>query len=371
MSLINRMLRDLSTRQPESGNVMKGIQIGGYEPQSPRRLVPLLALVAGLGVAIWYFIPKAPPPAATPPQIAAIPAVAPAPAPPAKLQIDQTLSPAAAAAPAPEAASEAPAAKPEAPAPAEPRVAARTPARAAAKPAPKPAPAKAAAESEATAPTPAAPAPEPAKPRVAEASAAPRATSARDQREAEAHFAEANAALKRGEPASAERELRAALDLDPTLHAARDELLATLIDQGRLDEAQGVLNEGLAQEPQRVAFRRLGARIDLARGQPDLARQRLETSPPAVTADPEYHGLLAAAYQRLERHQDAAREYQALVQAQPAEGHWWAGLGISRDVLGDTTGALGAYSQARQLGHLDPRLLDYVTRRIAALQPAE
>ena len=78
MSLINRMLRDLSTRQPESGDVMKGIQIGGREPQAPRRLLPLLALVAGFSLAIWYFMPKAPRPVAAPPQIAAMPTVAPA-----------------------------------------------------------------------------------------------------------------------------------------------------------------------------------------------------------------------------------------------------------------------------------------------------
>ena len=42
MSLINRMLRDLSSRQPGNGNVMSGIQVpqetsGGSSPLARRR----------------------------------------------------------------------------------------------------------------------------------------------------------------------------------------------------------------------------------------------------------------------------------------------------------------------------------------------
>jgi MSHA biogenesis protein MshN len=206
--------------------------------------------------------------------------------------------------------------------------------------------------------------------RAASGPVAPHAVSARDQREADARYAEGQRALTRGEPKTAEQNLRDALSMNPHLHAARDALVALLIDQNRLEEAQTALDEGLAYEPQRNAFRRLAARLALARGQPQLAVQQLEVGVPTVAADPEYHGLLASAYQRLNRHEDAARIYQSLAQLQPGEAHWWAGYGISRDALGDVPGALAAYAQARQLGHLDPRVLEHINRRTAALQSA-
>jgi MSHA biogenesis protein MshN len=192
----------------------------------------------------------------------------------------------------------------------------------------------------------------------------------RDQKEAEARYAEGQRALARGEPNTAEQNLRDAVALNPHLHTARDALVALLIDQNRLDEAQGVLDDGLALEPQRNAFRRLAARLDLARGQPQLAVERLEIAPPSVPADPEYHGLLASAYQRLNRHEEASRLYRSLTQLQPGEAHWWAGYGLSRDALGDVPGALAAYAQARQLGHIDPVVLEHINKRTAALQSA-
>jgi len=86
-----------------------------------------------------------------------------------------------------------------------------------------------------------------------------------------------------------------------------------------------------------------------------------------VAGDPEYHGLLASAYQRVGRHEDAARVYQGLAQLQPGIAQWWAGYGLSRDALGDVPGALAAYAQARSLGGLDARVLEHINRRSAAL----
>jgi hypothetical protein len=43
---------------------------------------------------------------------------------------------------------------------------------------------------------------------------------------------------------------------------------------------------------------------------------------------------------------------------------------MSRDALGDIQGALSGYARARQIGGLDPRVLEHINRRAAALQAA-
>jgi predicted Zn-dependent protease len=333
MSLTNRVLRELSGREKRPGDVMAGVQVSRTPPARGaggwRRVGALLVLIGAFTALLWAAFgrkPAAPPAEApglvvvTPPPLAATTT---------RFRLDDSL-----------------ASVPPAPA-------SRT-RRAAPSTAPR-------AESTAV-PAEAAPGPAPAP--------APRIASARDQREADARHTEAARALRQNEPRTAEQGFRDALALNPQHHAAREALATLLLDQMRLAEGQALLEEGLALEPQRSAFRRLAARLDLLRGQPALAVQRLEPARPPVNADPEYHGLLASAYQRLERHEEAARLYQQLTQAQPGEAHWWAGYGLSRDALGDAAGALAAYAQARGLGRLDPRVLEHINRRTATLQAA-
>ena len=190
----------------------------------------------------------------------------------------------------------------------------------------------------------------------------------RSRRDAETRFAEGQRAMEHGEMRTAEQNFVDALASNPQLRSARVALISLLLDQQRLTEAQQRLSEAPPQDATDPALRRLGARLDLAHGQPEAALNRLDPSPPALSADPEYHGLLASVYQRLNRHADAARVYQGLMQEQPNEAHWWAGYGISKDALGETQEALKAYAQARQLGGLDARVLEYISRRVAALK---
>jgi MSHA biogenesis protein MshN len=335
VSLINRMLRDLSSRQP-TPNVMGGIQISSTPPRrrGAARLVLFLVLIAGFTAALWALFgrrPGAPPVAAVPP----VPTVAPGLIEAYRFQLDHTLT--------------TPSASP-----------ARPPARRST-PSPQPA-APPALTLESELETRAAP---PATPRPAARGPQP---SARDTRQAAVRHADAAAALSRGERPTAEAGFREALALGALHHEAREALAVLLMDQGRHGEAGTLLDEGLVLAPARAAFLRLAARVDLARGDAASAVTRLEPAPPPIANDPEYHGLLASAYQRVGRHEDAARVYQRLLQVQPAVAQWWAGYGLSRDALGDAPAALNAYAQARQLGRLDPRVLEYIDRRTAALQ---
>lgn len=339
MSLINRMLRDLSSRQPGPGNVMNGIQLS--QETRPRasvlaRLGMLAVLVVGFTGLLWLVFgpkpvkipqPRGLPAGAT---VAADPAAAPDTAAAPRLQMETELAQAPTPPPPPA----------EGPAPAQPA------------PVAEPAPARAARTK-----TPAAVATKtPAKPRTLSG---------------EELYARARRALERGDDAAAEAALIEALAAKPDLHYAREDLGNLRIRQGRLDDAEAALRAGLESDPSWVGYRRLAARVELARDRPAAAVEVLLRDPPAVERDVDYHALLASGYQRLGRHEEASRGYRELARVQPEEASWFAGYGLSRDALDDAAGALAAYARARQLGGLDPRVLEHINLRTAALQAGD
>jgi MSHA biogenesis protein MshN len=217
-----------------------------------------------------------------------------------------------------------------------------------------------------------APAPAPSAPAAGsetrtEAAAATPAAGVRTPAQAAELHREGLRALERGDERGAENAFAQALGLDPKLHASREELGKLRIRQGRLEDAARSVRRGLEEDPSWIGYRRLAARLELARGEARAAVALLEPAAPRVADDVEYHGLLASAYQRLSRHEDAGRAYRALAEAQPGVAQWWAGYGLSRDALGDAPGALAAYDRARSLGGLDPRVLEHLNRRVSAL----
>lgn len=275
MSLVNRMLKDLSAREPTSANVMQGIRLEGASSSGGSRrpmYVLLLALLAG-GAAWWWFGQRAAPAAIASKAPAAAPiaagsateAAAPAPAnaPISRFILDESLS----AVPVPRANTR---------------------------------PARSRAPTTDLAPAPAA------------SSSAP----------------------------SAQRPISSKA-------------------VGRLDDSMGVIEHN---------DRRLAARLALEQNRPAEAIAQLEIQPlPSVRDDAEYNGLLASAYQRMNRHADASRLYRALASDQPEQGHWWAGYAISREALGDLVEAQRAYAQALQDQRLDPSVSRYVRGRLEAL----
>jgi MSHA biogenesis protein MshN len=340
MSLINRMLRDLSSRQPAAGDVMTGIQLpseGRARGGVLQRLGLLVVLVVVFTAGLWFvFGPKpikAPQPlgmpgGATTARAPAAPVEAPPPTPP-PATVAPTAEPSASAAAAANAQLQMVTKLEEVPA--------KAPARK-----PKAAPAR--------------------------ESAPAGAATGGGTASAEELYAQARRALERGDDAAAEPLLSQALGANPKLHVAREALATLRIRQGRLDEAESTVRVGLDLDPSRPGYRKLVARLELARGRPGDAVAVLEREAPTLEQDVEYYGLLASAYQRIGRHDASARLYRDLMRVQPQEANWWAGYAMSRDAAGDVAGALVAYSQARQLGGLAPNVLEHINRRAAALQ---
>jgi len=85
--------------------------------------------------------------------------------------------------------------------------------------------------------------------------------------------------------------------------------------------------------------------------------------------DPRQDDLLALAWQRLGRHQQAVASYRRLLQREPANGRHWIGLGLSLEQLQRSAEAAAAYDRARALGGLSSRLEAFVAERLRLLRP--
>lgn len=93
----------------------------------------------------------------------------------------------------------------------------------------------------------------------------------------------------------------------------------------------------------------------------------LERTLPPLAADPDYHALLVALYQRAGRHAGAERLYRGLVGLSPERGAWWAGLAISLEAQGDWRPSRAAFARALQGQGLDDALREYAKSRLTAL----
>ncbi len=176
-------------------------------------------------------------------------------------------------------------------------------------------------------------------------------------------------ALKNGQVAGAEAAFREALRMMPGSKEAREALAGLLLASGRISEAVPLYREGLDLAPDYAPFRKGYARILVDQGEVRTAAAVLEAAPlPSVDADPEYHLLLAAVFQRLGRYAEAAEAYGRVLQIQPGNGLTWMGMAIALESDGRPREALDAYRQSLARGNLRSDLVAYVQGRIAALE---
>ena len=188
---------------------------------------------------------------------------------------------------------------------------------------------------------------------------------------AESEFRRAMSQVNQGRMAEGMEGLRAALGADPAYELARQTLIALLLESRRTDDAAGLLQEGLAINPANIGYAMLLARIRVERGDPKSALallQKFETPDKAGAASADYHGFLAALYQRLGRHVEALEQYQGALRLAPGMGAWWVGLGISQEALARPKDAAESFQRAKGTSNLNAELLAYVERRLKQLQ---
>lgn len=398
MSLINDMLKDLErTRKGKASgpSLLTGVQaVTGVTRRGARRpLLAVLILLAGLGLGVGARLllpaPQQAPPVATavpvetaPQAIATSPPAAITAAEPAAQTIAEPAPPPAAE-PAAEAAVTAAKVEPVVAAPAPQPKPAPAPV-ASVPPAPKPepvaepAPVKPAPPAVEPAPAVAKAVPTPPKPEPAVAKAvvaakpAPVAPPApvKTLPTAAALVQEARDLQKNGQDALAAERLEQAISLEPNAFAPREQLANLHLRQGRRSAALELWREGIRLAPTEVHWRKRLARALLEDGDgAEAIKQLTASSQPTVAADGEFHGLLAAAYQRQGEPSRAAAVYRRLAEQDPRSGLWWLGLAIALEGLRDGDGARGAYQQALGAEGLGEEARAFAAGRLRQLTP--
>jgi len=353
MSLINKMLKDLEARQGgglrhDARPIFHDLQPVAVERRRRHLVIGVVVLVTAVAAGVYALqrsidvprvsalppniSPPVPPPPAAEPVVASAAAPSPAPA-PAPTVTPAVIPPVAVAKPA--------AAKP---APAEPKAMTAPKVRAPEKKAPLPV--KEAAE--------------PARIEKTERKPSP-------EELAENAYRDAARAHASGNPAEAERLLKALLVSAPKYTRARELLAGIQLDGGRWLEAQDTLEQGVTLAPEHLPFRYSLARLYLEHGSAAQAEKLLEDARRAGHTDPELHAFLAALQQRGGRHAEAAKSYREALALRPEEGRWWLGLGISLEAQQEGASAQEAYRRALGSGRLAANLARYAEDRLKAL----
>ena len=181
---------------------------------------------------------------------------------------------------------------------------------------------------------------------------------------AESAYRKAIAAVNEGRVGEATDALRTALKADAK-HVASRQLLVKLLLEGRQsDDAMGVLDAGLQQQPEQVAWAMSLARLQVDHGDLNAAWQTLDRSMPAGSASADYQGFAGHVLMRLGRSRDAIIRYPLATKLAPNDGRWWLGLGLSQEADGKASEAREAFQQARQCGNLSRELLALVEQKL-------
>lgn len=180
-------------------------------------------------------------------------------------------------------------------------------------------------------------------------------------------YTEARDALADGELRRARRLLEQAVELDGSMHSAREVLVALLLRAGDTTTARNVLADGIARAPARPAFARPYARLLIEAGRPEAASAALEAARINAAGGLEFHSLLANAYRRADNHRAAMAEYTEALEIDSTQSSLWLGLGISLAAEGHADEAVEAFAEARATGQLSDSLDRWAQQRIDAL----
>jgi len=178
--------------------------------------------------------------------------------------------------------------------------------------------------------------------------------------EAQQLYEDAQALRRAGKADAAAAKYRQALERYPAMQSARLQLAGLLQENGQLDAALAQLKTGYELQPSdtlAIAAGRLladqgqreGALNWLARGQAGLR--------------PSDHALMGALWSQTQRHDEAVRAYQRAIEADPSQGGWLLGLGLSLESLGRTDEARSAYRRALALGGFKPEVIKFLQQK--------
>ena len=185
--------------------------------------------------------------------------------------------------------------------------------------------------------------------------------------QADAEFRRAAGLMQQGRIAEAIAGYEAALRLDAGHEAARQALVALLLEGKRNADAERVLLEGLNIKPDHTEFTMLLARLQVERGALEQATLTLEKSLPFAETQADYRAFLAALLQRQNRNEEAISQYQIVAQHAPNNGVWLMGYGISLQAVQRNAEAKAMFQHALDTKTLSPELQAFVQQKLKGL----
>jgi MSHA biogenesis protein MshN len=183
----------------------------------------------------------------------------------------------------------------------------------------------------------------------------------------DAEFRKASALLQQGRIADAISGYEAALRLDADNDAARQALVALLLESKRGKDAERVLQERLKSRPDHTRFTMMLARLQVERGAVAEATSTLEKALPYANSQAGYQAFLAALLQRQNRNDEAIAHYQVALKLAPNNGIWLMGYGISLQALKRNAAAKTAFQHALDTRTLSPDLQAFVRQKLKEL----
>ena len=183
----------------------------------------------------------------------------------------------------------------------------------------------------------------------------------------DAEFSKAVASMQQGHIDDAIAGYESVLRLDAGHDAARQALVALLLESKRGAYAERVLQDGLKNKPEHTAFAMLLARLQVEHSAVDQAVVTLERSLPYAHSQADYQAFYAALLQRQSRHQEAVTHYQTALQLAPHNGVWLMGYGISLQAVQRNEDARNAFKRALESNTLNPELQAFVQQKIKEL----
>ncbi|MGC2165201.1 MAG: tetratricopeptide repeat protein [Gallionella sp.] len=187
------------------------------------------------------------------------------------------------------------------------------------------------------------------------------------KQQADAEFRRAAKLMQLGRIADAISGYEAALSLDAGHDAARQALVALLLDAKRNSDAELVLTEGLDHAPENTQLTMLLARLQLERGELGVATATLEKSLQFADGQPEYRAFFAALLQRQQRHEEALLQYRIVLQQAPGNGLWLMGYAMSLQATKRNAEAKEVFQRAIDSKSLSPELQVFVNQKLREL----
>lgn len=184
----------------------------------------------------------------------------------------------------------------------------------------------------------------------------------------ENRYREALSLISQGRVGDAQVVLEDILRLDPRNLNARQVLLGMHVEAKRYGQAEQLLQEGLQLNLAPAALAVALARVQFERGDQSAAMATLEKYAPQAGGSGEYLSFYAAMLQQVGRHVEAIVAFQSALRTHPNQGNWLMGLGISLQAEKRFPEAEQAYIRARASPALTPELQAFVDQRLRQVQ---